>query len=176
MNFVHVWADASYYARPCMKAAAVAMGLAAAALAACTPSPRDDLAGRWETHLSVDDACGFELPNLPANFVMPMGSSCGNEGMWRLEFTPIADRRGTDQRWYEFDVWRSGVRDVYGKLAVTATGLTIADEGGRSSCIHPESGHYEWELRHSELRLTLLGDRCTGWRAVLAPRPWAKVN
>jgi hypothetical protein len=150
--------------------------LAAAALASCTPSPRDDLAGTWETHLTVDDACGFEAGDLPA--VMPIGSSCGNQGTWRWEFTPIADRRGTDERWYDFDAWHSGVLEVHGKLAVTATALTIADEGGRSSCliVTRQSGRYEWSVRDNELRLTLVSDPCIYWRAVVTKRTWVKVN
>jgi hypothetical protein len=54
----------------------------------------------------------------------------------------------------------------------------ITEEGGRSSCliVTRESGRYEWNLRDNELRLTLLSDRCMHWRAVVAKRPWAKVN
>jgi hypothetical protein len=47
-----------------MRRGAVAIGLAAASLAGCAPSSHDYLAGAWETHLSRDDACGFELHEL----------------------------------------------------------------------------------------------------------------
>ena len=155
----------------------VTVTLASAALVACTPTPRDDLTGSWEMRISPQDACGFEVSDLPTAVVIPMGSSCRNAGTWRWELTPIADPR-TDERRYGFELWHNGVLDVYGNMAFTATELAIADEGGPSSCssFTGISGRYNWELRDNELWVTLISDPCSLWRIFVTGRPWARVN
>ena len=130
----------------------VAITLASATLVACTPTPRDALTGSWEMRLSPQDACGFEASDLPAGVVIPVGSSCRNAGTWRWELTPIDDS-GTDERQFGFELWNNGVLDLYGNMTFTATELTVADEGGRSSWSNftKISGRYAWELRGDEL-------------------------
>ena len=149
-------------------------------LVACTPSQRDDLTGAWETHLSPAQACGgVDVSDEPTDFVISIGSSCGQAGTWRLEFTSIAGPQ-TDDRRYQFDVGRDGVVEASGTVAATATTLTMEDESGRSQCLTFAfgSGRYEWMLRDNDLRLTLISDHCSAstWRSVLTKRPWSKTN
>ena len=82
-------------------------------------------------HLSPGVACDADVADLPVNFVTPVGSSCNTAGTWRWEFTPIAERRGSDERSYRFELRRDEALEVFGTLAATGTQLTISDEGGR---------------------------------------------
>jgi hypothetical protein len=59
----------------------VAIALPALTLVACTPTSRDDLAGAWELHVSPEVACGFKVADLPPDVVIPIGSTCRNEGL-----------------------------------------------------------------------------------------------
>jgi hypothetical protein len=124
------------------------------------------------------DACGFDLLDLPEDPVTPIGSGCRHAGTWRWEFSPIGDRRESDERSYEFQLRHEGVIAAYGTAAATDTQVTIIDQGGRWSCI-PSSrftARYEWTRHDNELRFVTIDDPCLAYRAPLTIRPWAKVT
>jgi hypothetical protein len=98
---------------------ALVIAFAAAMIVGCACWPPDDLAGKWEMQLSPTYACGFDLLDLSEDPVTLIGSGCRHAGTWRWQFNPIGERRGSDERFYEFQLRHEG-----------------PDRGVRQSCRH----------------------------------------
>jgi hypothetical protein len=141
--------------------------IASAVLVGCTA--RDDLAGAYETQVSVEDAAelaGSDLPNSP-----------DLTGTWRMDLIAAATRPGADEHSYDVQVWHRGDIVVRGKATASATQLTVEDESGSLSYtnINQARGRYDWTLRGQDLTLAPVDDGCGG-RRLVNKHVWHKVR
>jgi len=121
---------------------------------------RDELAGAYETQVSVGEAAelaGSDLPNSPLT------------GTWRMELITVANRPGVDEHSYDYEVSLRGDIVVRGKANASATQLTLEDQSGSLSCTAINArGRYDWTLRGQDLTLASVDDPCGGRRLVMS--------